>query len=122
LLPTALELADAARRRISTPELNRALRAALESHAPPASGPQRPRFYYATQTSEFPVTFLVFVNDPALVPRGYRRYLESTLRKQFDLRSTALRLHLRARPRAGESRGRASGEAGHDAGDAIGEA
>ena len=104
VLPMALELADSARRKISTSELNRALRAALESHAPPASGPQRPRFFYATQTSEFPLTILVFVNNPELIPRSYRRYLETTLRKQFGLRSTELRLRLRARPR-GEGRG-----------------
>jgi GTP-binding protein len=45
VLPTAIELADGARRKISTPEINRALQAALESHAPPASGRARPRVY-----------------------------------------------------------------------------
>jgi GTPase len=122
VLPTAIELADAAHRKISTAELNRALRAALESHAPPASGRQRPRFFYATQTSEFPLTVLIFVNDPAFVPRGYRRYLEGALREQFDLRSTSLRLRLRARRRAGDGRGRGAGHDASDLEEAIGEA
>jgi GTPase len=105
VLPAAVELADSVRRKISTSEINRALRAALERHAPPSAGRQRPRFFYATQTSEFPLTVLIFVNDPELVPRAYRRYLEGALRKEFDLRSTALRLRLRARTRTGDGRG-----------------
>ncbi len=57
------------------------------------------RFYYATQTSERPFTLLLFANDPHLVPRHYRKYLESFFRSYFGLRSAPLRLRLRARGR-----------------------
>ena len=43
---------------------------------------------------------LLFTNDPRLVPRHYRKYLESFFRSYFGLRSAPLRLRLRARGRA----------------------
>ena len=77
----------------------RALREAVDRNPPPGSGRRRARFYYATQTSSRPFTVLQFMNDPRLVTRNYRKYLESFFRNYFGLRSAPLRLRLRARDR-----------------------
>jgi len=97
VLPQALELLDKLPRRATTAEVNRALREAVERNPPPRGGRRPVRFYYATQTSDRPFTVLVFTNDPRLVPRNYRKYLESFFRSHFELRSAPLRLRLRAR-------------------------
>lgn len=99
VLPAALELLDDVRREATTAEVNRALREAVDRNPPPGSGRRRARFYYATQTSSRPFTVLLFMNDPRLVTRNYRKYLESFFRTYFGLRSAPLRLRLRARDR-----------------------
>jgi GTP-binding protein len=88
------------RRKIPTAELNRVLAVAFERNAPPMRGRRRARFFYATQVSDRPFTCLLFVNDPQLFPTNYRRYLESFLRKTFELESGPVRVRLRARPRS----------------------
>ncbi len=95
----AVALYDEGDRRISTSELNRALREAVERNQPPAAGKRRPRFYYATQVSTRPFTLLVFTSDPQAVPANYLRYLESYFRKRFGIRSAPVRVRLRARSR-----------------------
>jgi len=99
VLPRAIGLFDALQRSFPTGEVNRALRAALAHNAPSLHGKRRARFYYATQIATLPPTILLFVNDPALVSRNYRRFLESWLRRAFEVRSAPLRLRLRRRPR-----------------------
>ncbi len=101
----ALELAAGARVRVPTPELNRALEEAVARLQPPMGGRRRAKLYYAAQVSETPVTILVFVNDPSLIPESYRRYLASFFRKRFGVRSAPVRVHFRSRGkgRGGES-------------------
>lgn len=99
VLPVALELMDQVCRSATTAQINRALQEALDRNPPPRGGRRPVRFYYATQTSERPFTVLLFTNDPSLVPRHYRKYLESFFRSYFGLRSAPLRLRLRARGR-----------------------
>lgn len=99
VLPVALELMDQVCRSATTAQINRALQEALDRNPPPRGGRRPVRFYYATQTSERPFTVLLFTNDPRLVPRHYRKYLESFFRSYFGLRSAPLRLRLRARGR-----------------------
>jgi GTP-binding protein len=97
LLEQALRVESESRVEVSTAELNRALREALDRYQPPMSGRRRARFYYATQVSVRPFTALVFMNDPALIPENYRRYLESFLRARFGVRSAPVRVRLRGR-------------------------
>jgi GTP-binding protein len=99
LVREALRLRAESRRRIPTAELNRALAIAFERNVPPMRGRRRARFFYATQVSDRPFTCLLFVNDPELFPRHYRRYLESYLRRTFGLASGPVRVRLRARSR-----------------------
>ena len=51
----------------------------------------------ATQASIKPPTFILFVNDPALVHFGYRRYLERAIRDAYDFEGTVIRVVYRSR-------------------------
>jgi GTP-binding protein len=98
----------AAQRRIATAELNRWLEQAVERHEPAMAqrGPRRRplKFFYATQASVRPPTFVLFCTDPSAVQPAYRRFLENRLRETFDLEGTPVRLSLRARSEDGRRR------------------
>jgi GTP-binding protein len=101
VLPTAKRLWGVGARRIATAELNRWLQDAVSRHEPSMAqrGPRkRPiKFFYATQVSVRPPTFVLFCTEPAAVKPAYRRFLENRLRASFDLEGTPVRLLLRAR-------------------------
>ncbi|MCZ2109344.1 MAG: ribosome biogenesis GTPase Der [Dehalococcoidia bacterium] len=97
LLELAAEAREARRRRIPTADLNGTLNRAIRSHVPPLVHNKRFRLFYATQAGVDPPTFVLFVNDPALVHFSYRRYLERALREAYDFDGTALKLVFRAR-------------------------
>ena len=101
ILPLAAEVARAGELRISTAELNRWLREAVQKHEPAMAqrgSRRRPlKFFYATQVSVRPPTIILFCTDPTAVQPSYRRFLENRLRESFDLRGTPVRLRLRAR-------------------------
>lgn len=100
-LPELLRLAktarEARRRRISTPDLNALLTKAIREHVPPLVHNKRFKLFYATQADVDPPTFILFVNDPALVHFSYRRYLERAIRETVDFDGTAIKLVFRAR-------------------------
>lgn len=97
LLELASEVREARRRRIATAELNGTLNKAIRAHVPPLVYNKRFKLFYATQAGIDPPTFVLFVNDPALVHFSYRRYLERALREAYDFDGTALKLVFRAR-------------------------
>ncbi|MEE2703077.1 MAG: ribosome biogenesis GTPase Der [Myxococcota bacterium] len=103
LLPMALRLAERSRVELSTADLNRALEAAAERLQPPMGGRRRARLFYATQVATRPLTILIFVNDPSLIPTNYRRYLVSFMKEHFGLQEIPIRVRLRGRPREQEA-------------------
>ena len=66
-----------------------------------------------TQPKSRPPTFVLFMSRPEAMPVAYRRYLVNSLREQFDLPGTPIRLTLRekknpyARKRKADHRARA---------------
>lgn len=96
LLRIAAEARAARRRRVPTPEVNTILRRAMREHMPPVIHSRRLKLRYVTQVTVDPPTFVLFVNDPALVHFSYRRFLERTIRESFDFEGTAIRLVFRA--------------------------
>ncbi|HMO53198.1 MAG TPA: hypothetical protein PJ994_01720, partial [Tepidiformaceae bacterium] len=97
LLKLAQEAREARRRRIPTPELNALLTKAIREHVPPLVHNKRFKLFYATQADIDPPTFILFVNDPALVHFSYRRYLERAIRENADFDGTAIKLVFKAR-------------------------
>ncbi len=97
VLPLALQVQEERLRRIATGELNRLLREAVVKH-PPKSGKGRLlKFYYVTQVSINPPTFVFFVNNRDLVHFTYERYLENSLRARYGFLGTPLRIIFRNR-------------------------
>jgi GTPase len=82
-------------RRVSTADLNRWLATVQERHPPPAPGGQRLRLRYVAQVNIRPPTFALFTSRPSELPDSYRRYLVHSLRRDFDLPGTPIRLMLR---------------------------
>jgi GTPase len=94
-----------ATRRTGTGELNRYLRATLERQPPPARGKRRLKLLYATQLlppepKPFQVpAFLLFVNDPRLLPESYANFLRGRLREKWEYPGLPILLHARGRER-----------------------
>jgi GTPase len=97
LLPTALSVADARKRRVPTGEMNRLLRDALASHPPPMHRGKQPKVMYAAQGKERTPTFVFFVNDPDLLHFSYKRYLENRIREVYGFAGVPLRTVFRRR-------------------------
>ncbi len=96
LMDQVLKIEQSWNRRFKTPDLNRWLREATESHSPPAIAGRRIRLKYILQTKSRPPTFLVFCTKADEVPESYRRYLLNSLRDTFDIPGIPLRMSFRA--------------------------
>jgi len=77
--------------------MNRLMRDVIGKHPPPQKGGVRVRFYYSTQASVNPPTFVFFVNKPEWVHFSYRRYIENQIREEFPFPGTPIRLFFRPR-------------------------
>jgi GTP-binding protein len=58
---------------------------------------KRLKLFYATQAANEPPTFVLFVNDPAIVHFSYRRYLERAIRESLDFEGTPIKLVFKSR-------------------------
>jgi GTP-binding protein len=99
VLEAAFDIAAERRRRVPTGALNALLREITFRQQPPAVRGRRPRFFYATQASTEPPTFVLFANEAANVHFSYKRYLENRIRDAFGFHGTPLRLVFRERDR-----------------------
>ncbi len=91
---------------ITTGRLNKAFEIIKDERAAPQKrGTRWPRVYYVTQIAANPVTFLMFVNDPALFDENYRRYVTSRLRELLPIAEVPIRLL--ARPKTSRDKPKA---------------
>jgi len=95
VLPTALEVVENRRHRISTSAFNQLLRQAYTYTPPPTKSGRPLRIYYGSQVRVSPPTFVIFVNDPELVHFSYQRYLENQIRAHYPFLGTPIRLFFR---------------------------
>jgi GTP-binding protein len=95
LMRSVVEAHKAAFAKLPTPKLTRALIAAVARQQPPRSGNTRPKLRYAHQGGQNPPVIVIHGNSLAHVSDGYRRYLESQFREQFELTGTPLRVEFR---------------------------
>ena len=99
-LPGAIEAVIEARRtRLSTGQLNRAVRQWTAAHPPPVRKGRRPKIHYVVQAGTAPPTFVLFLSGGTLGD-DYLRFLENRLREEADF--TGNPVHIVAR--AGERR------------------
>jgi len=84
-------------KRIGTGQVNKILEKAIMRNEPSLHKGKRLKFYYATQVSEKPPTFVLFVSHPAAVHFSYRRYLINRFREDTGLTKCPIRLLFRQR-------------------------
>ena len=99
LLGAAKESYAQSIRRITTGTLNDIVNEAISMTEPPAMSGKRLKIYYATEVSVQPPTFVIFVNDEALVHFSYKRYMENYFRKTFGFAGTPIKIIFRTRGR-----------------------
>jgi GTP-binding protein len=87
--------------RVTTGRLNRIFETIIGRHEPAMYRGRRIKFYYSTQTSVAPPTFVCFVNDPEGIHFSYERYMVNQLREALALDKTPLRLMFRKRDKKG---------------------
>ena len=97
LLAAAKESYAQSIRRITTGTLNDIVNEAISMTEPPAMSGKRLKIYYATEVSDQPPTFVIFVNDEALVHFSYKRYMENYFRKTFGFAGTPIKIIFRNR-------------------------
>jgi len=85
LIVEGVALADRARGRIPTSELNRFIAEVQSERQPPAVRGKRLRIYYASQVESGPPRFRIHVNDRKLIVRDYAYFVENRLRERYRL-------------------------------------
>jgi GTP-binding protein len=97
LLNHAQMLYKQARERVSTADLNKVVRRALDASPPPLHHNRKPKIYYATQVGGEPPTIVMFCNEPKAFDEPYRRYLLGSLREHLPFAEVPIKLYLRKR-------------------------
>ena len=95
ILDLAQRVMDNSNRRISTGQLNDLILDSVRANEPPSVNGKRLKIRYATQIGVAPPTFVLFVNESALMHFSYKRYLENTIRKTFDFQGTPIKIVVR---------------------------
>jgi len=97
VMPMVIRVQEERLARLSTSQLNKIIQSAQDAHASPAHKGRSLRMYYGTQVRSDPPTFLIYVNDPSLAHFTYIRYLENSIRKEYNFIGTPIRVIMRPR-------------------------
>jgi GTP-binding protein len=101
LLQEALSIADRARHRIATPELNRFLADVVATRSPPAKQGHRLKMLYIAQIGTRPPRFAIQVNSRNRVTRDYAYFVENRLRERYGLEGVPCVIDFNERPGRG---------------------
>ena len=101
IIPQCLDLHGQAGIRVSTGQVNKALKDILTKHTPPLrkNRSKRIKFYYATQVTAQPPRFVVFCSAPKELHFSYKRFVENEFRKAFGFENIPLTIYFRERSR-----------------------
>jgi GTP-binding protein len=97
VLPMALRVQEERLARLTTSKINQVLHKAQDLHPHPSKSGRVVKLFYGTQVRSDPPTFMVYVNDPALVHFTYLRYLENQIRAEYGFLGTPIRIVLKGR-------------------------
>ena len=81
--------------RLSTKKLNDTLKLIIEKNPPSSAKGKSIRIKYVTQVSREPFVVALYLNYPDKIKTEYKRYLENSFRKNFDLLGVSLKLSFR---------------------------
>ncbi len=90
VLQKAFEVAEARRQKIARSTVDAAIAESVQRHPPPRVGTRRLDIVWAHQDDTEPWKFVLHVNDPALVPPNYVRFLEHDIRRHFGFNGVPL--------------------------------
>ncbi len=78
--------------RVPTGTLNDIISDVIRTNEPPSYNGRRLKVYYSSQVSVAPPTFVLKVNSNDLMHFSYERFLENTIRKNFDFSGTPIKI------------------------------
>lgn len=90
LMPAVISSYENATRLFKTSALNDVIGDACLLHPAPSYKGRRLKIYFVNQSGSKPPKFTFNVNDKGLVHFSYKRYLENTLRANFELEGTPI--------------------------------
>jgi GTPase len=97
ILETIDRIADARRKRIPTPALNRFVEAVTAANPPVSPGRRHVRILYAAQIGVAPPSFVFFTNVATTFHFSYERFLVNKLREHFGFVGSPIRTQVRSR-------------------------
>jgi len=103
ILDVILEVEEESKKRIPTSELNRFLTRVVGKYAPSHSSGKHTKIYYCTQVKTHPPTFVYFCNNPKLITKHYKKYLENQMRVSFQFQGASLKIFFRGRNEPNDS-------------------
>ena len=78
--------------RVPTGVLNDIISDVIRTNEPPSYNGRRLKVYYSSQVAVAPPTFVLKVNSNDLMHFSYERFLENTIRKNFDFSGTPIKI------------------------------
>ncbi len=97
LLNHAQMLFKQANTRVSTPAVNKLLKAALQHQQPPIYLNKRPKIYFASQIAVTPPTIIMMCNNPQGFPPSYLRYLLGVCRDHLPFGEVPIKFYMQKR-------------------------
>ncbi len=84
---------DKVQLKIPTAELNRFFTKVIRKAPAPVCGTKNVKFFYLTQTKQYPPSFIAFANLPQGVTTSYRRFLAKQIKEEWGLQGIPIRIH-----------------------------
>lgn len=97
LMPLVMKVSENLDRRIATSQLNSTIRDAVMAHPAPVVRNKVFKVMYCHQPAVHPPLFVFHCNDPELAQTSYKRFLENTIRQNYDFEGVPLSLEFRGR-------------------------
>ncbi len=97
LLKLVTEIAVRRQTRIPTHAFNTWLERVTAEHPPSGKGNRHPKMKYGLQIDSNPPRYALFTTHSDIIHFSYRRYLENSLRKDFDFIGTPIEIEYRAK-------------------------
>ena len=99
ILETIDRIAEARRKRIPTPALNKFVETVTAANPPVSPGRKHVRIMYAAQIGVAPPSFVFFTNVASTFHFSYERFLVNKLREHFGFVGSPIRIQVRSRRR-----------------------
>jgi len=97
ILETIDRIAEARRKRIPTPALNKFVETVTAANPPVSPGRKHVRILYAAQIGVAPPSFVFFTNVATTLHFSYERFLINRLREHFGFVGSPIRIQVRSR-------------------------